>query len=1083
MKKLVLAVLLMISSMSAMAQSTPSVGPNGIAVPNFTETNRLALSSPSTGLVVYQTDGTTGYYVYTGSTWVRLLDSTTSFNLTSDGSDNLKIGASALNSNTNGFNTAIGANSLSSNVGGASNTALGSGSLAQNIGGSNNVAIGRNSLSSNVSGNSIIAIGRGANVTTDGLINSIAIGTSASVDASNKIQLGNSDITSVSTYGSITSGSVTYPNTDGTNGQVLTTNGSGTIGWTTVSSNFLPLTGGTLTGGISGTTATFSGNLTTSGELTTIGSVNGASTDTRLYVRGGRENEGVKFEFPGGTYNNVLSLNWYSTAWKLRTERSGGEITDLSFARYDGTTETEYMKLSQLGNLSVIGTIKSGSVTYPNTDGTNGQVLTTNGSGTIGWTTISSNSLPLTGGTLTGTLTGTSASFSGTISSNGVSILKSGTQSMSIGESVYSDNGENVTAIGFMTLNGNTSNNNTAIGTNAMRNSGSTSYNTAIGNGAGSYDNTGGYNTFLGNSATLSATGISNSTALGNGATVNTSNKIQLGNSDITSVSTYGKLTTGAITFPNTDGIADQVLKTNGAGVLSWTTVSGGGGASSLDELSDVKVGGLNFNNSILIGSETTGVLTGAPDNVGIGEGVLASIISGRSNTAIGNYSLQNLTTGRYNLAIGSYSLGSNTGGSRNIGLGFSALNSNIAGSDNVAIGYAADVSTDNLSNAIAIGSGAIVDASNKIQLGNTDVTSINTSGAITSGTVTYPNSDGTSGQSIITDGTGNLSWGNPTIISDADFNTYGGTNSFTSLTGTNNASFGYNVLNTNSGNYNSAFGTYSLNSTTGSYNSGYGSLTLFNNTSGQNNSAIGYGALNHNTTGSNNSSNGTNSLTYNTTGSNNVALGSDAGRYASDGETSITVVNNSVFVGENARPLADNQTNQVVIGYNAVGKGSNTVQLGNSAITSVSTYGKLTSGTITYPNTDGTSGQVLTTNGSGTLSWATASATVADASLTSAKFYARTLSANTTLTASDFMIIANGAITITLPSSPVDGQVYMIGTTNSGTTISSSKTIYYSLYSSSNSVAFSSLYTNFVYLIYSSTLDKWMLSSTGMVG
>ena len=76
MKKLVLAGLLLFGSLSVMAQSTPSVGPNGIAVPNFTQVNRLALSSPATGLVVYQTDGTTGYYVYTGSTWVRLLDST-----------------------------------------------------------------------------------------------------------------------------------------------------------------------------------------------------------------------------------------------------------------------------------------------------------------------------------------------------------------------------------------------------------------------------------------------------------------------------------------------------------------------------------------------------------------------------------------------------------------------------------------------------------------------------------------------------------------------------------------------------------------------------------------------------------------------------------------------------------------------------------------------------------------------------------------------------------------------------------------------------------------------------------------------
>ena len=32
------------------------------------------------------------------------------------------------------------------------------------------------------------------------------------------------------------------------------------------------------------------------------------------------------------------------------------------------------------------------------------------------------------------------------------------------------------------------------------------------------------------------------------------------------------------LTFPNTDGDADQVLKTNGSGVLDWVDQSGGGG-------------------------------------------------------------------------------------------------------------------------------------------------------------------------------------------------------------------------------------------------------------------------------------------------------------------------------------------------------------------------------------------------------------------------------------------------------------------------------------------------------------------------
>ena len=71
------------------------------------------------------------------------------------------------------------------------------------------------------------AIGSGADVASGNLINATAIGASATVDASNKIQLGNTLVNSVATSGKLTTGAVTYPNTHGSNGQVLGTNGSG----------------------------------------------------------------------------------------------------------------------------------------------------------------------------------------------------------------------------------------------------------------------------------------------------------------------------------------------------------------------------------------------------------------------------------------------------------------------------------------------------------------------------------------------------------------------------------------------------------------------------------------------------------------------------------------------------------------------------------------------------------------------------------------------------------------------------------------------------------------------------------------
>jgi len=132
--------------------------------------------------------------------------------------------------------------------------------------------------------------------------------------------------------------------------------------------------------------------------------------------------------------------------------------------------------------------------------------------------------------------------------------------------------------------------------------------------------------------------------------------------------------------------------------------------------------------------------------------------------------SLANNTIGYNNTGVGMYALtpsGSTvTTGSNNTGVGKYALSTNTTGSNNTAIGYQADVATNNLSNTTVIGSGAIVSASNTIQLGNTSVTNVNTSGTITSGAVTYPKIHGTANQILTTTGSGTLTWTTPTSIS-----------------------------------------------------------------------------------------------------------------------------------------------------------------------------------------------------------------------------------------------------------------------------------------------------------------------------
>jgi hypothetical protein len=206
-----------------------------------------------------------------------------------------------------------------------------------------------------------------------------------------------------------------------------------------------------------------------------------------------------------------------------------------------------------------------------------------------------------------------------------------------------------------------------------------------------------------------------------------------------------------------------------------------------------------------------------------------------------------------------------------------------------------------------------------------------------------------------------------------------GGALEFTT-SGNNNNAFGYRALRNNTtGVNNTAFGHIALNLITSSNNTAAGSQAGQNTTTGGNNSFFGHNAGNTNSTGGNNSffgafagSNNTtansNSIfgvfagLNNTTGSSNIFIGQSAGRFITGGATALTIANNSIFLGFDTRANADNETNQIVIGYQTTGLGSNTTTIGNASTTQTNLYGNLTLGTTT-------SGGRLTVRGSGTTS------------------------------------------------------------------------------------------------------------------
>ena len=113
---------------------------------------------------------------------------------------------------------------------------------------------------------------------------------------------------------------------------------------------------------------------------------------------------------------------------------------------------------------------------------------------------------------------------------------------------------------------------------------------------------------------------------------------------------------------------------------------------------------------------------TSGSANVATGAGALTANTEGAENTAVGTSALNTNSVGESNTASGRSALMLNESGSSNTAAGFEALMSNTTGDNNTAIGASADVSSGGLTNATAIGANALVDASNKVRIGDSDV-------------------------------------------------------------------------------------------------------------------------------------------------------------------------------------------------------------------------------------------------------------------------------------------------------------------------------------------------------------------------
>ena len=236
-------------------------------------------------------------------------------------------------------------------------------------------------------------------------------------------------------------------------------------------------------------------------------------------------------------------------------------------------------------------------------------------------------------------------------------------------------------------------------------------------------------------SASVGLTGVIRGVGGTTAATASSGGPITIGNTS-TTLAVNITATQDYIYLASLTGVAASGTASIGTSNMDLNLSASGTGSVTINEIKTNsvtgevipgKIGGTNFTDSLLIGHSTTGTLSSAERNTGVGVGAMLSLTSGDRNTVmgrntgrlistghdnilIGAATGQNISTAEENTAVGTESLLANsTSGHGNTAFGYQTLKVVASGDFNIGIGWKAGDALTNGKGNVIIGSNADV--------------------------------------------------------------------------------------------------------------------------------------------------------------------------------------------------------------------------------------------------------------------------------------------------------------------------------------------------------------------------------------